>query len=117
MIIRSNGGYEINPLYPSTNWYEDEPDNYVIDETTPQGKALTEKVQSLYPFYTLNIASGVVIDVTARDPLPGEIPEPEPPKKTEEQLLIEQLQQDNESLMLAVTDLYEQLLMLQGGGI
>lgn len=56
--------------------------------------------------FVLNDGTFQIDDVTPVDP---------EPVKTPEQLRIEQLERDNEQLMIAVADLYEQVLTLQGG--
>lgn len=112
MIVRANGGYETNELYPSTNWYPNEPGNYVIDETTEAGATLANKIKENYPNYDLVIQNGVLVDVMLKEP---ETPVDPEPVKTPEQIHIEQLELDNEQLMIAVADLYEQVLALQGG--
>lgn len=60
-IIRKEYGLETNSLFPNTDWYND--GNEVIDETTPAGKALVDKLLSLSPFYALiRDSEGNVID-------------------------------------------------------
>ena len=49
-IIREHG-LETNSLFPNSDWYNE--GNEVIDETTPEGKALVEKLLALSPFYKL----------------------------------------------------------------
>lgn len=49
MIIRKNGDYESNSLYPNTNWYNDE-ENYIIDETTEEGQCMAQAYIENYPF-------------------------------------------------------------------
>ena len=49
-IIREHG-LETNSLFPNTDWYNE--GNEVIDETTPEGRALVEKLLALSPFYKL----------------------------------------------------------------
>lgn len=108
MIVRPNGKYESNSFFPNVNWYENEPDNYVVDETTEEGAALAEKIKSLFPYYTLNIVDGVLVDVTEREKTQEEIdaenvplPQPEP---TAEQLRIEQLEAENAMMALEVAN-------------
>ncbi|TCM89590.1 hypothetical protein EV294_11255 [Paenibacillus sp. BK033] len=110
MIVRPDGTYESNSLFLNSNWYENETENYVVDETTEVGQTLSVKIVSLYPFYNLIIEQGVLVDVETRDPLPGEIVDPSPPPKTPEELRIEQLESDNLMLMEAFANLYEMIL-------
>lgn len=114
MIVRANGGYEVNAFYPSSNWYPNEPDNYVIDETTEAGTTLANKIKEHYPNYDLVIEGGVLVDITPKE---SQTPVDPGPVKTPEQLRIEQLERDNEQLMIAVADLYEQVMALQGGTV
>ena len=59
-IIREHG-LETNSLFPNTDWYNE--GNEVIDETTPEGKALVEKLLALSPFYKLiRDTEGNIID-------------------------------------------------------
>lgn len=59
-IIRGSG-FETNSLFPDTDWYNE--GNEVIDETTPEGKALVEKLKALYPFYKLiRDSEGNIVD-------------------------------------------------------
>jgi hypothetical protein len=69
MIVRQNKGYETRSDKPSGNWYENEPNNYIIDETTLEGKALSEKIKSNYPYYDLVIDNGILIDVSTYKPI------------------------------------------------
>lgn len=61
MIVRENKGFETNSMYPITDWYNE--GNYVIDETTEEGKALAEKILQNYPFYDLVVENGQLIDI------------------------------------------------------
>jgi hypothetical protein len=63
MIVRSDGNYEIHEDKPSGNWYENQSDNYVIDETTNEGKLLADKIKSNYPYYDLIVENGELTDV------------------------------------------------------
>ena len=59
-IIRENS-LETNSRFPNTDWYNE--GNEVIDETTPEGKALVEKLLVLSPFYKLiRDSEGNIID-------------------------------------------------------
>jgi hypothetical protein len=111
MVVFEDGNYETGywltaESYPERVCYEVE-----------EGSELALKIVALYPFYTMDIVDGVLVDVTEREKTQEEIDaENAPPPKTEEQLRIEQLESDNASLLLAVADLYEQVILLQGGG-
>lgn len=62
MIIKPDKSYETNSLFPSTDWYNE--GNYVIDETTPEGKGLADKVMEYYPHYNLVLSeNNEVVDV------------------------------------------------------
>ena len=59
-IIRENS-LETNSRFPNTDWYNE--GNEVIDETTPEGRALVEKLLTLSPFYKLiRDSEGNIID-------------------------------------------------------
>jgi len=59
-IIRENS-LETNSLFPNSDWYNE--GNEVIDETTPEGKALVEKLLVLSPFFKLiRDSEGNIID-------------------------------------------------------
>ena len=48
-------------MFPNIDWYNE--GNEVIDETTPEGKALVEKLLALAPFYKLiRDSEGNIID-------------------------------------------------------
>ena len=49
MIIRKDKSFETCSLYPGTNWYEGE-QNYIIDETTDEGKQMAKAYIENYPF-------------------------------------------------------------------
>lgn len=108
MIVFDNGNYETGDWLTAETY----PGRvaYVVDEDSE----LSDKVKKLYPYFTMVIVDGVLVDVTPREKTPEEIAaENAPPPKTSEQLRIEQLEADNQSLLLAVADLYEMIL---GGG-
>lgn len=77
MIVRPNKGYETNNNKPNENWYENEPDNYVVDETTDTGKALADKITLNYPYYELVVENGVLTDVTPYNPISATTDKPE----------------------------------------
>lgn len=61
MAIIREGFLETNSLFPTTDWYNE--GNEVIDETTPEGRALVEKLLTLSPFYKLiRDSEGNIID-------------------------------------------------------
>lgn len=61
MAIIREGYLETLSLYPDSDWYNE--GNEVIDETTPEGKALVEKLLALSPFYKLiRDTEGNIID-------------------------------------------------------
>lgn len=62
LILLKNGGFQINSLFPNTDWYNE--GNEVIDETREDGRVLAEKITALYPAYTLvRDSEGRIIDV------------------------------------------------------
>jgi hypothetical protein len=117
MFIHPDGSYE-SGYWQTAELY---PNSQFIDEKTPIGQALANKIVSLYPFYTPVYENGVIVDAIPRTPTPEEEEALKPPK-TADQLRIEQLEKaneqlmlDNEQTMIAMADIYEQLIALQGG--
>ena len=74
MIVRQNKGFETNSQYPNTDWYDE--GNYTVDETTPEGKILAEKIIRLYPNYDLMVENNQLVDVIGFEPGPVA---PQPP--------------------------------------
>jgi len=76
MIIRQDGTFETNSLFPNTNWYPEE-DNYIIDETTEEGQLLAKTYIENYPFVDFEhdgefVTRVIVLDKPERPPeLPG----------------------------------------------
>jgi len=61
LAIIKDGYIQTNSMFPNTDWYGE--GNEVIDETTPEGRALVEKLFSLAPFYKLiRDSEGNIID-------------------------------------------------------
>lgn len=48
MIVRRDKSFEINSLFPNTDWYEE--GNYVIDETKTENHELRED-KKIFTFY------------------------------------------------------------------
>lgn len=69
MIIRPDKSYETHSNFPKTNWYENEMNNYVVDETTEDGKTLAEKIRTNYPYFDLVIQNNELIDVLPFNPI------------------------------------------------
>lgn len=69
MIIKENGAFEVNSLYPSSDWYNEK--NYVIDETKEENQELIEKIKVHAPYMELVIEESRIVDV-----IPTERPEP-----------------------------------------
>ena len=65
MIIRQDKSYEINSLYPKTDWYNE--GNYIIDETTEQGKQMAKTYIENYPFVDFEHDGEFVIKVIVLD--------------------------------------------------
>ena len=72
MIVREDRTYEVNYRYPDINWYGDEPGVYVVDETTPEGMALAEKIMMLFPYFDLVVEDGVLVDIVENPTLKDE---------------------------------------------
>ena len=75
MIIKRDGGYEINSLYPNVDWYNE--GNYVIDETTPEGKQMAQTYIENWPFLDFehdenNFVTKVI--VLEKPEIPPELP-------------------------------------------
>jgi hypothetical protein len=70
MIVRANKGFETNSLYPKTDWYKDGHTIYVVDETTPEGMELAQKIARSYPYYDfVTDSEGNLIDITEYPPI------------------------------------------------
>jgi antitoxin component YwqK of YwqJK toxin-antitoxin module len=73
MIVSSNKGYETREDKPSENWYKDGRIVYVVDETTTEGKSLSEKIQANThngnSNYDMVINNGELVDVTPYNPI------------------------------------------------
>jgi len=99
MIVFEDGNYETGSWltaasYPERVCYEVE-----------EGSELATKIISLYPYCTLNIVGGQLIDVTQREKTLAEIvAENSPPPKTAEQLQFEQLESENALMALDLID-------------
>lgn len=63
MIIRPDKTYETNSLFPDSNWYADQTTNMVVDETTPEGRALAAAYAMAWPYVEPVIVDGIVVDV------------------------------------------------------
>ncbi|WP_138751846.1 hypothetical protein [Paenibacillus sinopodophylli] len=106
MIIHADGGYETGAWLSAETY----PNSHFIDDNS----ALGDKVKALYPYYTLDVVAGVLVDVTARAKTPEEIEfESMLPLKTAEQLRIDQLE---EQLALQQTVIDALVLDALGGG-
>lgn len=69
MIIRANKGFETNTKYPNSDWYNDGNALYVVDETTPEGKELVQRIQAAYPYYDFVTDGGKLIDIIEHPPI------------------------------------------------
>ena len=72
MIVREDGTFEINLRYPNSNWTDETEGIYVVDETTPEGQALAEKIMMLFPYFDLVIEDGELVDVVENPDLKQE---------------------------------------------
>lgn len=103
MIVHADGGYEIGSWLTADTY----PDTYFIDDETE----LSAKILALYPYYTLDIVDGVLIDVVPRDKTPEEeAAENAPVPKT-----IETLEAENTALQSRLADVELALIELFGG--
>lgn len=62
MIVKNDKGFITNSEYPNLDWTNG--GNYVVDETTKEGKVLAEKISENYPYYDLVVSNGKLTDVT-----------------------------------------------------
>jgi len=100
MIVFDDGNYETGDWLTAETYPERVA--YVVEE----GSELATKIIGLYPYFTLNIVDGVLIDVTARQKTQAEIDaENAPPPKTAEQLRIEQLETQLADIQLALAEI------------
>lgn len=101
MIVFNNGNYETGDWLTAESYPERE--CYVVEE----GSELAEKIKANYPFYTLDIVDGVLVDVTPREKTAEEIAaENAPPPKSADQLRIEQLEAELADVQLALAELF-----------
>ena len=77
MIVRSDKTYEVNSLFPDSDWYGE--GNYVVDETKTENQELIQKIKDNAPYMDLIVENGEIIDIIPRPDLRPE-PEPEHPK-------------------------------------
>jgi len=100
MIVFDDGNYETGEWLTAETY----PNRvaYVVEE----GSELAGKVKALYPYFTLNVVDGVLVDVTPRDKTQEEIDaENTPPPKTAEQLRIEELETQLADIQLALAEI------------
>ena len=67
MIVRRDRSFEINSLFPNTDWYEE--GNYVIDETKTENHELIEKIKRYSPFMELVIKDDKLVDIIPNEEL------------------------------------------------
>jgi len=74
MIIREDKSYETNSLFPNTDWYDE--GNYIIDETTEQGKQMAQTYIENYPFVEFEHDEKLVtkVIVLEKPEIPPELP-------------------------------------------
>lgn len=132
MIVRKDKTYETSSMFPNTNWYEDE-DNYIIDETTDEGKQMARIYMENYPFVDFEADENMVVTkviVLDKPEKPEEIPgkrivlkqdengeyyyDYEDIELSEEEKTIQRLQRDNINNMKAMVELHIKILELEG---
>jgi len=69
MIIRQNGTFETNSMFPNVDWYNE--GNFIIDETTEEGQQLAQLYVDNYPFIDFehdgeNVTKVVLLDKPER---------------------------------------------------
>lgn len=127
MIVRQDGTFELNSSYPNIDWYNNK--NYIIDETTKEGKLIAQIYIDNYPFVDFEHDGTFVTNVIVLD-------KPEKPievegkemqlvqseqgeweyvyvdipltKEQELELKVSNLEQENFNIMLATTEMYEE---------
>ncbi|OME86935.1 hypothetical protein BK120_08405 [Paenibacillus sp. FSL A5-0031] len=108
MIVHADGGYEIGSWLTADTY----PDSYFIEDETD----LAAKILARYPYYTLDIVDGALIDVTPRDKTPEEeAAESAPAPKSPEQISIETLEAENTALQSRLADVELALIEIFGG--
>lgn len=101
MIVFDNGNYETGDWLTVETYPERV--TYVVEE----GSELAAKIASLYPFYTLDVVDGVLVDVTPREKTQEEIDAENAPKpKTAEQLRLEELETQLADIQLALAEIF-----------
>lgn len=85
MIIRANKEFEVNSVFPSSDWYEE--GNLIIDETTEQGQQMAQTYSNNYPFVDFEHDGGFVTQVIVLD-------KPERPEEVDgKEVVLEQNEQ------------------------
>lgn len=88
---------------------------YLVDEGSEEGKTLSTKIQALYPYFTIEVEEGELLDVVEREKTQEEIDaENAPPPKTADQIKIEQLEDESVSNMMALAEVFETTERLNG---
>jgi len=75
LIVRENKRYETLGLYPDSDWYTE--GNYVVNETTENGKLIASKIIEHCPYFDFVLdGNGNLIDIapTERSPEPPSEP-------------------------------------------
>lgn len=109
MIVYPDGNIETGPWLTAATYPEKT--YYVVDESTPAGAALRDKILDLHPYYTINVVGNELVDVTAREKTPEEVaaeqPAPQPPDRiTKLEAENAQLKLDMADVQLALADLF-----------
>lgn len=102
LAVHRNGSFDL------ADWITEDmyPNSYKIDETTPEGAIIFQKLNEYAPYLTLVTEDGILIDVIARSATPEEEAAANAPlPKTDEQLLIEQLLSQTAAQQAAIDSL------------
>lgn len=99
MIVFEDGNYETG------DWLTAETYPERISYEVEEGSELAAKIVANYPYYTLDVVDDVLVDVTIREKTQEEIDkENAPAPKTADQLRIEQLENEQAALILALVE-------------
>lgn len=101
MIIKKDLTYETRRDKPSVNWYEDE-NNFIIDETTEEGKQMAQTYIDNYPFVDFE-HDGVFVTkvIVLEEEMQTELDRLEQ-ERLEKELLNNLLPSEKEMLMAAI---------------
>ncbi|MGO4184621.1 hypothetical protein AB4Z17_25925 [Paenibacillus sp. TAF43_2] len=105
MLVFHDGNYEVGYWLHSQSYPDSDMPYYILDLADESDKALAVTIEQLFPFVSLDIEDGKIVNVTEREKTQEEIDrENAPAPKTAEQIRIEQLEDENAMMALEVAN-------------